>query len=169
MPIVVHAYLEKHTKAQLIELIETLARRYSEVNEYLQDRCKLATGDTKGMVAAAKAEIGNLDTYTDWEEEDDFAVNFSRLKEQLEALLAHGRADQVLALGKQLLEAGKRHHAPAIQRRIVFCQDQVRVGVAAPRDRNETSVDHLRPSHPAIQRLSLGFPRIDMHKSFIFQ
>ena len=100
-----NTYLEKHTKAQLIELIETLARHYGEVNDYLQDRCSLATGDTKGMLAAAEEEIGNLDAYADWyeEEEDDLAVNFPRLKEQLEALLAHGRADEVLALGEQLL------------------------------------------------------------------
>ncbi len=105
-----NAYLEKHTKAQLIELIETLARHYGEVNDYLQDRCSLATGDTKGMLAAAEEEIGNLDAYTDGyeEEDDDLAVNFPRLKEQLEALLAHGRADEVLALGEQLLEAGTR-------------------------------------------------------------
>jgi len=105
-----NTYLEKHTKAQLIELIETLARHYGEVNDYLHDRCSLATGDTKGMLAAAEEEIGNLDAYADWyeEEDDDLAVNFPRLKEQLEALLAHGRADEVLALGEQLLEAGTR-------------------------------------------------------------
>ncbi len=102
-------YLETHNRVQLIELIETLARRYSEVNEYLRDRCNLATGDTKGMLAAAEAEIGNLGDATDWyEEDDDSDVSFSRLKEQLEALLAHGRADQMLALGEQLLKAGKR-------------------------------------------------------------
>jgi uncharacterized Zn finger protein len=102
------AYLEQQTKAQLIELIKTLARHYSEVNEYLRDHCSLATGDTKGMLATAEAEISNLDANIDWDEEEDFSVNFSRLREQLEALLAHGRADQVLALGEQLLETGTR-------------------------------------------------------------
>ena len=102
------AYLEQQTKPQLIELIETLARRYGGVHEYLRDRLTLATADTDSMIAAAEQEIGNLDIDTDWDEEDYSELNLSRLREQLEALLAHGRADDVIEMGDQLLEAGAR-------------------------------------------------------------
>jgi uncharacterized Zn finger protein len=77
----------------------------------LEARRTLATGsvaqlvrDTRRMIASVSADLG-------WRNEWDgagFTPDYSEIRDRLELLLRQGYADQVLALGEELLDAGIR-------------------------------------------------------------
>lgn len=102
-------FLEQQTKAQLIALLKNLAERYPLVREALQDQSNLSKGTVGKMVNAVRKEIRDLSAKPGWTNhwnDEGFIPDYSRVKDRLEALLARGHADEVVALGKELLEAG---------------------------------------------------------------
>ena len=104
------AFLEQQTKAQLIALIEDLAGRYPVVCETLQDLHDLSRGTVEKIVNTIRKDIHELSSKPGWRnhwDDEAFIPDYSRVKDRLEALLARGHADEVIALGKELLEVGK--------------------------------------------------------------
>jgi uncharacterized Zn finger protein len=104
-------FLEKQTKEQLVALIQDLAERFPAVLEALQDQGELSKGHVKRMISSIKKEIRDLSAKPGWRNYwngEGYTPDFSRVKERMEGLLARGYADEVVALGKELLEAGKR-------------------------------------------------------------
>ena len=104
------AFLKQQTKAQLVALIEDLAERYPVVRETLQDLHDLSRGTPKRIVTAVRREIHELGAEPGWKNSwsgEGFIPDYSRVRDRLEALLARGHADEVVALGKELLEVGK--------------------------------------------------------------
>ncbi len=102
-------FLEDQTKEQLISLLEDLAGKHSIVREDLQDRLDLAKGSVKKMVNAVRKEIHELSSEPAWRNhwnDEGYIPDYSRVKDRLESLLSKGHADEVVALGKELLEAG---------------------------------------------------------------
>lgn len=62
------------------------------------------------MVMAVRKEIHELSAEPGWRDhwnDEGFIPDYSRVKDRLEALLAERYTDEVLALGRELLEAGK--------------------------------------------------------------
>lgn len=103
------AFLEQQSKSHLIALMDDLARRYPDVCETLQDLCDLSRGTVRRMVTAVRKEIQELSGEPGWTNDwngEGFIPDYSRVRNRLEALLAKGHADEVVALGKELLEAG---------------------------------------------------------------
>ena len=110
-PDALKAFLEDQTKEQLISLLEDLAGKHSIVREDLQDRLDLAKGSVKKMVNAVRKEIHELSSEPAWRNhwnDEGYIPDYSRVKDRLESLLSKGHADEVVALGKELLEAGIR-------------------------------------------------------------
>jgi uncharacterized Zn finger protein len=104
-----HSYLGQQTKSQLIALLEGLAESYPVVRESLLDRRDLALGSVKELVKQAKQEIDHLSAEPGWRNQWDdagYTPDYSRVQDRLQALLDKGHADEVIALGKRLLEAG---------------------------------------------------------------
>jgi uncharacterized Zn finger protein len=104
-----HSYLEQQTKPQLVALLEELAEHYPIVRESILDRRDLAMGSVKGLVQQARQEIDHLSAEPGWSNHWDdagYTPDYSRVRDRLQALLDKGHADEVLALGKHLLEAG---------------------------------------------------------------
>lgn len=104
------AFLEKQTKAQLMALLKDLADSYPAVRKTLQDRDNLSQGSVEKMVQAVRKEIVAVSTKpgrTNHWNNDGFIPNYSGVRKRLEILLAAGHADEVLALGEELLDAGK--------------------------------------------------------------
>jgi uncharacterized Zn finger protein len=102
-------FLEEQTKEQLITLLKDLSERYPNVREDLQDRQTLSKGSVKRVVSAARKEIHALSSRPGWRNHwnnEGYIPDYSRVKNQLESLLANGHADEVISLGKELLEAG---------------------------------------------------------------
>ncbi len=105
-------YLKKQTKAQLIALLADLAKRYPDVRGALQDRRDLSEGAVEKLVSAVMVEIETLTAQPGWTSSwssEGYIPDYSPVRDRLAALLAEGYADAVVALGKELLEAGTRH------------------------------------------------------------
>jgi uncharacterized Zn finger protein len=109
------SFLEQQSKEQLVELLKEQARRHSAVRQALQDQGNLLSGSVKKLVKTARSEIHKLGGEPDWD--DDWrgergrygaSGNYERIQQHLEALLSAGHADEVVALGKDLLAAGVR-------------------------------------------------------------
>jgi uncharacterized Zn finger protein len=103
-------FLKQQTKAQLVALIADLAGRYPVVHETLQDLHDLSRRTVKRIVAAVRRDIHELGAEPGWRNYwngEGFTPDYSRVKDRLEALLARGHADEVIALGKELLAVGK--------------------------------------------------------------
>jgi uncharacterized Zn finger protein len=104
-----HAYLEQQTKSQLIALLEGLADSYPEVHASLLDRRDLAVGNVKELVQQTRQEIEHLSAEPGWRNQWDdagYTPDYSRVQDRLQALVDKGHADEVVTLGKHLLEAG---------------------------------------------------------------
>jgi uncharacterized Zn finger protein len=104
-------FLEEQTKEQLIALLKDLSERYPNVREDLQDRQNLSRGSVKRVVSAARREIHELSSRPGWRDHwnnEGYVPDYSRVKHRLESLSANGHADEVVALGKELLETGIR-------------------------------------------------------------
>ncbi len=102
-------FLEEQTKEQLITLLEDLSERYPSVRKDLQGRQNLSKGSVKRVVNAVRKEIHELSSRQAWINHwnnEGYVPDYSRVKNQLESLLANGHADEVIGLGKELLEAG---------------------------------------------------------------
>jgi uncharacterized Zn finger protein len=104
-------FLKKHTKAQLVELIKELAGQYPRIMAHLQDQNNLSTGDISDMVGSIRNEIQELSLEPGWQNHwrnEGYTPDYSRVKHRIEGLLDQGYADDVVALGEELLEAGIR-------------------------------------------------------------
>ena len=104
-------FLEEQTKEQLITLVNDLSERYSGVRKDLKDRENLSKGSVKGIVTSVRKEIQELSSEPGWKNNwnhEGYTPDYSRVKGRLKSLLANGNADEVVALGKELLEAGIR-------------------------------------------------------------
>jgi uncharacterized Zn finger protein len=104
-------FLEGQTKEQLITLVKDLSERYPSVRKDLQDRENLSRGSVKRIVASVRKEIQELSSKPGWRNHwnnEGYVPDYSRVKNRLESLLANGHADEVVASGKELLEAGIR-------------------------------------------------------------
>jgi len=127
------SFLKKHTKAQLIELTKNLAERYPNVLEHMLDQIDLSKGTVNHMVDAVRKEIMELGSEPGWQNYwrgEGYTPDYSRVKHRLEALLDQGHADEVVALGEELLEAGihqveMSHDEGETHEEIASCMDAV--------------------------------------------
>jgi uncharacterized Zn finger protein len=104
-------FLEQQEKLQLLTLLKDLARRYPEVQQFLQDRHDLSMGAVPKLVKAVRAEIAALSEEPGWSDHWNHArsiPDYSRVRERLEALLAQGHTEAVVDVGAELLKAGTR-------------------------------------------------------------
>ncbi|HSB04811.1 MAG TPA: SWIM zinc finger family protein [Thermodesulfobacteriota bacterium] len=104
-------FLDGQTKEQLIGLVEDLSGKYSNVREDLQHRQDLSRGSVNKIVAAVRKEIRELSSEPGWRHHwnnEGYIPDYSRVKDRLESLLSRRHANEVVALGKELLEAGTR-------------------------------------------------------------
>ncbi len=108
-PIALRGFLEQQNKEQLIALIEELAGKHSIIREALQDRYDLSKGSVRKIVNAVRKEIHELSSEPAWSNHwrgEGHIPDYSKVKDRMNALFKQGHADEVVALGKELLEAG---------------------------------------------------------------
>ena len=110
------SFLAQQSKDQLVALLTELAQENMAVRRTLKDRQTLTTGSIKKLIKAARAEIDGLGGEPDWEYDSygdgyytDSSDSSTRIRKHMEALLAKGHADDVLDLGKDLVERGTKH------------------------------------------------------------
>ncbi len=105
----IKAFLENMTKDELVGLLLEAAQKYPSIREDFLHRQKLSKGDVKNIVAAVRKEILSLSAEPAWRNhwnDEGYIPDYSRVRNRLETLLSAGHADAVIALGKDLLDAG---------------------------------------------------------------
>lgn len=105
----VGAFLKGKSKVQLVELIHELAEEYPEMALDLADRRQIVSGNVKSMVTRLRREIREIGEESDWQNYrrcGDYTPDYSDIRTKLETLLKAGHDDEVLALGKELIEVG---------------------------------------------------------------
>ncbi len=111
VPGAVHSYLEQQAKDHLILLLEEMAQRHPAVCQDLEDRADLSRGAVARLVKAVGKEIDALSAEPGWTNswnDEGYVPDYSGVRDRLEALLAKGHANEVVALGERLLEVGTR-------------------------------------------------------------
>jgi len=103
------SYLNRQNRRQLVTMVESLARRYPEVHEFVNAHARLSTGDTGILVRSIKRKIAALSSEPAWRhhwDNEGYIPDYSEVGYQLEDLLSSGFADEVVELGKILFDAG---------------------------------------------------------------
>lgn len=102
-------YLAGMSKDALVDFISDLAHRHEEVHETISDQAQLEHGSIGGIVASIRQEIEELSSQPAWTNHwtgEGEIPDYSRVRERMEALLKAGHADEVVALGRNLLKSG---------------------------------------------------------------
>jgi uncharacterized Zn finger protein len=104
------AYLSEMSSDELVEFALELAQLHPEVHKTISDRALLKRGSVRTIVASTRREIEEISSQpawtNHWSGEGDIP-DYSRVRERMEALLDAGQADEVVDLGRYLLERGK--------------------------------------------------------------
>jgi uncharacterized Zn finger protein len=104
-----HSKLKKQGKEQLITLLETIAEHYPSAKVFLIDHFQLALGKVEKLVLSTRKEIDRISAEPGWRNSwngEGETPEYSEVRHRLEMLLSQGHADEVIGLGKRLLEAG---------------------------------------------------------------
>jgi len=107
----INTYLNGKTKAQLIELIHDLAGKFPKIAQELTDRKQLALGDVKSLIKRLKKDIREISREPGWQnywQGEGYTPDYSEIRIKLESLLEAGYVDEVVTLGKYLIELGSR-------------------------------------------------------------
>jgi len=105
------AYLEQQSKEQLIKMLRELENQFPGVHEVLKDRRDLEMGRPSEVVARTRDVIYEISSEPGWRNEwtgEGFTPDYSQVRHRLETLQADGYADEVIGLGKELLELGTK-------------------------------------------------------------
>lgn len=104
------SYLEKQTKEQLVNLLEQMASQHPAVGQTLEDIMNVKTGKTNKIIQAIRNELADIEPEPRWgyDRSSNSGADWDRIRAQLMALLQSGHADEVLAIGEEILEDGNR-------------------------------------------------------------
>lgn len=102
-------YLERLTKEELIDLLETLAWHDPHVRKAIDDRRSLTATGAGTLVEALLSEIDTVADGGSWGEYWGGGIpDYSHVQERMEILLSMGYADEVVLAGEVLLQKGLR-------------------------------------------------------------
>ena len=110
----IDGFLTDKTKTQLIDLIHELAGQYPQISRELSDRKQLLSGGVKTLVTRLRKEIRDIAAEPGWQDYwngEGFTPDYSGIHKKLATLLKAGHADEVLALGQELVKSGMRQVA----------------------------------------------------------
>jgi uncharacterized Zn finger protein len=99
------------SREELGDLVWSLARRFPELYQEFRERIALREGDVGRLVAEARAEIRRTTSETAWRNSwtgEGHIPDYSRIRHRFERLLELGHADEVVGLGRELIEQGLR-------------------------------------------------------------
>lgn len=106
---VVRRYLRALSLEELLDFVWELANDFPDVRQRIADRAELQSGDVKKLLANTRREIASVSADPGWTRHwsnERHIPDYSRVQERLESLLASGHADEVVALGEDLLRRG---------------------------------------------------------------
>ena len=104
-------YLEAKTKSELIQLFLEVADRHSVLCVDLLDRIRLESGRAQPIIKRLRYLIREVSSEPGWQNYwrgEGHTPDYFEIRAKLQELLAAGHADDVLALGAELMKAGQR-------------------------------------------------------------
>lgn len=105
----IRASLAEMSHAALADLAWSLIRKSPSVHAEYRERVALRDGDAKPLLAEAKKELRRVTAEVGWGRgwsDEGHTPDYARLRGRLERLLELGRADDVVELGRELIEKG---------------------------------------------------------------
>ncbi|WP_292391251.1 SWIM zinc finger family protein [Methanosarcina sp. UBA5] len=110
-PSTLREYLEKLDKPELIEILTTFAKKDNMLGRYLKDRQNLASENPEGVIGGIYSELDEiwreLKSSDFWTYEGEEMPDFSEVQVRLESLLDSGHPDELLDIGKELMDRYK--------------------------------------------------------------
>lgn len=104
-------YLEKLEKPELIEILTTFAKKDNMLGRYLKERQKLASENPEGVIGGIYSELDvlwrELKSSDLWTYGGEEMPDFSEVQVRLESLLDSGHPDELLDIGKELMDRYK--------------------------------------------------------------
>jgi Uncharacterized conserved protein len=101
-------YLEHLEKPELIKILTTFAKRDNTLGRYLIDRLSLTSENQEGVIEDIYSELCELwketKEYDFWTYEEEDLPDFSDVQVRLESLLDSGHPDELLDIGKELMD-----------------------------------------------------------------
>lgn len=101
-------YLEKLEKPELIQILTTFAKKDNMLGIYLTDRQHLSSENPEGVIGNIYSELDGLwrelKSFDFWSYESEEVPDFSKLQVRLESLLDSGHPDEILDIGKELMD-----------------------------------------------------------------
>ena len=105
-------YLEQLEKPELIEILIAFAKKDAMLGRYLRDRQNLASENADGIIGGIYSELDELwretGGYDFWNYEGEDAPDFSDVQVRLESLLDSGHPNELLDIGKELMDRYER-------------------------------------------------------------
>jgi uncharacterized Zn finger protein len=103
--------LKGKTREQLADLVRGLADKFPQVAQELADRKEMASGNIRSLINRLKKEIHEISQEPGWQNhwrDEGYLPDYSEIRIKLKSLLEAGYADEVVSLGKDLIERGNR-------------------------------------------------------------
>lgn len=107
----INAFLKDKTKQQITELLIELANKFPAIAQDIIDRQQLSSGDVNSLINRLRENIRDITDEPAWQnhwDDEGHIPDYSKIRVKLEALLEAGYPDDVLDLGKELIELGSR-------------------------------------------------------------
>jgi uncharacterized Zn finger protein len=103
------SHLEQKSREQLAEFAWSMVQRFPEVRRELQERIELGEGDADQLLAQARRELRRCTAEPGWRNGwngEGHTPDYGPLKRRLQRMCELGHADAVVALGRELIDAG---------------------------------------------------------------
>ena len=151
----IESLLKKKTKAQLIGLMMNFAGQYPDMADALCEEKLMQSGNVQKMIAKVRKDIEELSVEPGWQnywKGEGYTPDYSKVGNKLEVILAAGFADEVLALGKELIvsgtqQVGESHDEGETEDEIANCLpvvvDALDQSSLAPLDRMKWAVEAI--------------------------
>lgn len=108
---IIREYLEKLEKPELIEILTMFAKKDNILGRYLRDRQSLVSENPEGVIGGIYSELDELwrelKSSDFWGYEGEEMPDFSEVQVRLESLLDSGHPDELLDIGKELMDRYK--------------------------------------------------------------
>jgi uncharacterized Zn finger protein len=104
-------YLARLSKDELLQVVQAALCEVPALRKRLADRAELAVADVVRLVKSARRAIQEASAEPGWTRHwshESHIPDYTPVRERLEALLKAGQADEVVALGEELVDAGLR-------------------------------------------------------------
>ena len=105
---ILREYLERLEKTELIEILTTFAEKDGLLGRYLRDRQQLASENPEGVFGGLRSRLDELwremKNYDFWSYEEEDIPDFSGVQVRLESLLDSGHSDELLVIGRELMD-----------------------------------------------------------------